>query len=107
MVTVFLSILNQMEFHLVKNRKENCHHNHIPFDLKGNGCIVFSANALLHNVTMFHNVTGRQFPDNGPMLRNVIINHIARHFWNFYALSLQPSERLPLLHGIAGVQIRE
>ena len=29
-VTVFLSILNQMEFHLVENRKENCHHDHIP-----------------------------------------------------------------------------
>jgi len=25
MVTVFLSILNQIEFHLVQNRKENCH----------------------------------------------------------------------------------
>ena len=25
-VTVFLSILNQMEFPLVQNRKENCHH---------------------------------------------------------------------------------
>ena len=23
--------------------KENCHHNHIPFDLKANGNIVFSA----------------------------------------------------------------
>ena len=41
-VTVFLSILNQMEFHLVQNRKENCYHDHIPFDLKGNGHIVFS-----------------------------------------------------------------
>ena len=42
MVTVFLSILNQMEFHLVQNRKENCPHDHIPFNLKGNGNIVFS-----------------------------------------------------------------
>ena len=24
------------------NRKENCHHDHIPFDVKGNGNIVFS-----------------------------------------------------------------
>jgi len=24
-----------------ENRKENCHHNHIPFNLKGNGNIVF------------------------------------------------------------------
>ena len=35
-VTAFFSILNQMEFHLVQNRKENCHHDHIPFNLKGN-----------------------------------------------------------------------
>ena len=25
-----------------ENRKENCHHDHIPFNLKGNGNIVFS-----------------------------------------------------------------
>ena len=42
MVTVFLSILNQMEIHLVQKRKEYCHHDHIPFNLKGNGNIVFS-----------------------------------------------------------------
>ena len=41
-VTVFLSILNQMGLHLVQNRKENCHHDHIPFNLKGFGYIVFS-----------------------------------------------------------------
>ena len=35
-------ILNQMEFHLAQNRKENCHHDHIPSNLKGNGNIVFS-----------------------------------------------------------------
>ena len=28
--------------HLVQNRKENCHHNYIPFIVKGNGKIVFS-----------------------------------------------------------------
>ena len=33
---------NQMEFHLVQNRKENCHHDHIPFNVKGIGNIVFS-----------------------------------------------------------------
>ena len=42
LVTVFLSILNEMEFHLVQNRKENCHHDHIPFNVKGNGNTVFS-----------------------------------------------------------------
>ena len=41
-VTVFLSILNQMEIHLVQNCKENCHHNHIPLNLKGNWNQVFS-----------------------------------------------------------------
>ena len=33
-ITVFLSILNQMEFSLVQNRKENCHHDHMPFNFK-------------------------------------------------------------------------
>ena len=28
--------------HLVQNRKENFHHDHIPFNVKGNGNIVFS-----------------------------------------------------------------
>ena len=41
-VTVFHSISNQMDFHLVQNRKESCHHDHIPFNVKGNGNIVFS-----------------------------------------------------------------
>ena len=31
-----------MEFHLVQNRKENCHPDHIPFKLKGNWILVFS-----------------------------------------------------------------
>ena len=38
----FLSFLNQMEFHLVQNRKENCPHDHIPFNMEGNENIVFS-----------------------------------------------------------------
>ena len=42
-VTVFLSILSQMEFHLVQNRKEHCHHDYIPFDMKGNKSLVFSS----------------------------------------------------------------
>ena len=44
-VRVFLSILDQMGFHLVKNRKENRHHDHIPFNVKENGNIVFSVHA--------------------------------------------------------------
>ena len=31
--------------HLVQNRKENCHHVHIPFDMKGKGNIVFSVHS--------------------------------------------------------------
>ena len=42
MVTVFLSNLNQLELHLAQNRKENCHHDHIPFNVKGNENVVFS-----------------------------------------------------------------
>ena len=34
-VTDFLSILNQMEIYLAQNQKENCHHDHISFRLKG------------------------------------------------------------------------
>ena len=39
--TVFLSILNQMAFHLVQNRQKNCHHDYFPINVKGNGNIVF------------------------------------------------------------------
>ena len=46
MVIVFLSILNQIEFHFVQNRKENCHHDHIPFNLKGNRIQVFLVNVI-------------------------------------------------------------
>ena len=38
----FLFFNEPNEIHLVQNRKENCHHDHIPFDVKGNGNIVFS-----------------------------------------------------------------
>ena len=36
-MTTFFSVLNQMEIHLVQNLKENCHHDHIPFNVKGEG----------------------------------------------------------------------
>ena len=32
----FLSIVNKRELILVENPRENCNHDHIPFDLKGN-----------------------------------------------------------------------
>ena len=34
--------LNQIKFHLVQNRNQSCHHDHIPFNVKGIGSIVFS-----------------------------------------------------------------
>ena len=33
---------DQIEFHLVQNRKENCPYDHFPFNVKGSGNIVFS-----------------------------------------------------------------
>ena len=50
MLTVFLSILSQIEFHLVQNRKENRHHDHIPFNRKGNENKVFSVQYLGHAI---------------------------------------------------------
>ena len=35
-----------MELYLVQNQKENCHHDHIPFNVKGIGTIVFSVHGL-------------------------------------------------------------
>ena len=32
---------------LVQNRKENCHHDHIPSNVKGNGNIVFSVRPMI------------------------------------------------------------
>ena len=46
MVTVFLSIFNQMESHLVPNQKENCHHDYIPLNVKGIGNMVFSVQRI-------------------------------------------------------------
>ena len=43
-IKVFLLLFNQMEFHLVQNQMKNCCHDHIPFNLKGNGILVFSVN---------------------------------------------------------------
>ena len=37
-----LDFLNQMDLYLVQNQKENGHHDHISFTVKGNGNIVFS-----------------------------------------------------------------
>merc|ERR1719154_411927 len=47
LITVFLLIVNQMDIHLVQNRRENCHHDHIPFNVKGNRIRVFSVCVVL------------------------------------------------------------
>ena len=55
-VTVLLSILNKMEIHLVQNRKENCHHDHIPFNLKGNRIEVFECRRNLNANKRIQNI---------------------------------------------------
>ena len=46
--------LNQIEFHLIQNQKEDCHHDHIPFDLKGNGNRVSSVYPLGRTLVGFN-----------------------------------------------------
>ena len=88
-VTVFLSILNQMDFHLVQNRKKNCHHDHIPFNVKGNANIVFS----VYSVEERGLVTDRELP----FLNCVEPNKI----WivtKFFRLTLHPKQnRIPFV----------
>ena len=40
-VTVFLLTMNQTEVRLIHNQKENCRHDHLPFNCKGNGNLFF------------------------------------------------------------------
>ena len=37
----------KIEFHLIQNRKENYHHDYIPFNVKGNGNIVFAVQSTV------------------------------------------------------------
>ena len=46
-----------MNFHLVKNRKENSHHGHIPFNLKGNGDLFFLSMFVFFSSQMRRNHT--------------------------------------------------
>ena len=41
---------------LVQNRKENCHHDHIPFNVKRNGNIVFSVQRYLSEFIPMANI---------------------------------------------------
>jgi len=55
-LTVFLLILIQMEIYLVQNRKENCHHDHISFDVKGNGNIEFLSVPYYDRLRYFYTI---------------------------------------------------
>ena len=55
MVTVFFSIMNQMDFHLVHNRMESCSNDHMSSNLKENGILVFSVYVSLF---LSRNLTG-------------------------------------------------
>ena len=50
-VTGLLSFLTKWNSIWFKNRKETCHHEHIPFSLKGNGIQVFSVWSPSSNVS--------------------------------------------------------
>ena len=45
-----------------ENRKENCHHDHIPFNVKGNGNIVFSMQV---NMRRIHKHAATEFAVHG------------------------------------------
>ena len=55
------NFLNQIDFHLVQNRKENCNHDHIPLNLKGNGNIVFSVHQLLQSANEVTSLHGQKW----------------------------------------------
>ena len=85
-VTLILSILNQIDFHLVQNQKQNCHHDHIPFNLKGNGILVFS----VYNAEKVHPKILPRSAEYGVVYYNQIIVYIVddniiyynRHLYN-------------------------
>ena len=84
-VTVFLSIFwTKWNSICVQNWKENCHHNHIPFDLKGNGNIVFSVYhphvySCPRDVPCLGHYRG---PIEGPSWTPWISHHYAIEGWN-------------------------
>jgi len=83
-VTVFLSILNQMEIHLVQNRKEICHHDHIPFNMKWNRNIVLSVlwacrvgdDSAIYTSTFVTSKWGAELEKNTSSVRET---HTSRH----------------------------
>ena len=65
---IYLLILNQMHFYLVLSRKENCYHDYIQFNLKGNGIVVLS-------------VRSHEFDCNGRILVQILPWHIKTLIW--------------------------
>jgi len=67
--TFFLSILTQMKIHWVQNWKKNCPYDHIPFNLIGNGILLFSvyllaprsSNAKSINVSLWVDLDRRKY----------------------------------------------
>jgi len=78
-VTVLLSILNQTEFHLVQNRKVNCHDEYILFNVKGNGNIVFS---VWIRVGTKYCYRGNDFGSRGELLMPDCLQVRASSKWN-------------------------
>ena len=79
-VTVFVSILNQMEFHLVQD--------HIPFNFEGNGNIVFS-------------VSKKFYTQNDPLTLDIVIFlnwHISQGILTRLALAI------PILRKIVNIR---
>ena len=60
-VTVLLSIFNQMELYLVQNLNENCHLDHIPFNLRGNKNQFFNS-FFPHDWKFLHRLSERLEP---------------------------------------------
>ena len=72
--------LNQMEFHLVQNRKESCHRDHIPFNVKGNGIGVFSVFMMPRDTSLSD--TEKSFQNLIKSNRNQIVFTIFRLIWS-------------------------
>ena len=78
-----------------ENRKEICHHDHIPFNVKGNGNIVFSVcrNSRLHakGRKPFHSQSGGVFANNSiviPCCLNTSIFNTSIHTDNSVYIEL-------------------
>ena len=64
--------LNQMEFHLVQNRKKICHHDHIPFNVKGNMNLLFSVQNRSENIFLSPNLIRYQTEETLPIRHTAV-----------------------------------